>query len=52
MNGYDHKSEYEQGREDAVNGFPRRFHQTAPYRQGYDRGLSEVIEKARRKVEV
>lgn len=39
--GYDHRCEYEQGREDALHGFPRRLGQTAPYRQGYDRGLTE-----------
>jgi hypothetical protein len=40
----DRKSDYEQGREDALNGFPRES--TRPfYRKGYDKGLSEFIRK-------
>lgn len=46
MDGYDHRSEWEQGRADALQGLPRRLSQTALYRQGYDRGLSEALRVA------
>lgn len=43
---FDRELDFAQGREDALNGFPRAS--TRPYyRQGYDRGLSESIDKDR-----
>jgi hypothetical protein len=39
---YDHTADFEQGREDAMNGFPRAS--TRPfYRKGYDKGLTATL---------
>lgn len=45
---YDRTAAWQQGYEDATNGFPRQHGHGNAYRQGYDRGLTHITDMIKR----